>query len=335
MIINSKLNTTIKKWLACYLRGREQRNSYEGVLSKSTVLKTGVPQGSVLSPILFAWYLQDIPQPPAGVEIIISADDLTILCQNTNISTAALMINNYLETLAPYLKFKQLYFSTTKCAAMLFRTWNAEWKTELNIGMEGAKIPTERNIMLLGVHSITFGEHAKILNNTASNRNNSIRAITSRKTGTQGEESHNCVQSDHSLRPQLCLTSLGSKPRRNPLKEIGSKTERRIENHHRVHKNDSNRPPLTRDTLPAVKTHNKILASQFPADMKNPDHPCHELKANNEERRTIRKSLKNHLKTAQTTLDITEGEATRENLHKAYVIYTIVNLQPNRVLNTQ
>ena len=151
----------------------------------------------------------------------------------------------------------------------------------------------------------------------------------------QVEESHNCVQSDHSLHPQLCLTSLGSKPRRNPLKETGSKTERRTENHHRVHKNDSNRPPLTRDTLPAVKTHNKILASQFPADMKNPDHPCHDLKANNEERRTIRKSLRNHLKTAQTTLDITEGEATRENLHKAYVIDTIVNLQPNRVLNTQ
>ena len=132
MIINSRLNTTIKKWLACYLRGREQRTSYKGVLSKSTVLKTGVPQGSLLSPILFTWYLQDIPQPSA-VETIIYTDDITIFCQNTKIYTAALMINSYLDTLARYLKSKQLYVSTTKCAAMPFSTWNAEWKTDLNI----------------------------------------------------------------------------------------------------------------------------------------------------------------------------------------------------------
>ena len=55
IIINSRLNNMIKKWLACYIRCREQRTSYEGVLSKSAVLKTGVPQGSVLCPILSAW----------------------------------------------------------------------------------------------------------------------------------------------------------------------------------------------------------------------------------------------------------------------------------------
>ena len=83
---------------------------------------------------------------------------------------------------------------------------------------------------------------------------------------------------------------------------------------------------LTQDTLClSVKNHNEILASQFAADMKNPDHPCHELQANNEERIAIRKSMSNHLKTTQTTLDITDEEATRENLHKAYVIDTIAN----------
>ena len=42
-------------------------------------LKRGVPQGSVVSPMLFNIPMASIPTPPSGIHIVIYADDVTIL----------------------------------------------------------------------------------------------------------------------------------------------------------------------------------------------------------------------------------------------------------------
>ena len=82
MILKSKLPSFLRRWLYGYLTGREQRTQYEGQLSKSIKLKSGVPQGGVLSPFLFCWYMKDMPKPSEGVEIICYADDITVLAQD-------------------------------------------------------------------------------------------------------------------------------------------------------------------------------------------------------------------------------------------------------------
>ena len=66
-IEQSTLPTNLKRWIANYLQGRQTYVDFRGTKSKYRKVKQGVPQGGVLSPLLFNLYLRNIPQPPAGI----------------------------------------------------------------------------------------------------------------------------------------------------------------------------------------------------------------------------------------------------------------------------
>jgi len=83
---------TILKYIENYIKGRKAYTTYHNSQSKQKQLKSGIPQGGVLSPIPFnIMYMSDIPTPPAGVGRQTYADDIshiTTLSTHTNIHTA-------------------------------------------------------------------------------------------------------------------------------------------------------------------------------------------------------------------------------------------------------
>ena len=70
------------------VKGRKGFTLYHGFKSKLQQFKTGVPQGGVLSPVLFNLYTSGKPNPPTGVSITTYADDMNPAASHSKYKTA-------------------------------------------------------------------------------------------------------------------------------------------------------------------------------------------------------------------------------------------------------
>ena len=66
--------------LSNYLSDRVQYVEYLGAISQSRSIGVGVPQGSILGPLLFLIYINDLPKSNDMFNILMYADDTTLFC---------------------------------------------------------------------------------------------------------------------------------------------------------------------------------------------------------------------------------------------------------------
>ena len=67
-------------WFETFLKRRKQFTSVNGACSKTSVIGCGVPQGSVLGPLLFLLYVNDIQNAFTSATPKLYADDINIFC---------------------------------------------------------------------------------------------------------------------------------------------------------------------------------------------------------------------------------------------------------------
>ena len=75
-------------WFASYLSCRQQKVCVQGLSSAWGEVHVGVPQGSILSPLLFSIYMNDIPNVVQICELNLYADDMEMRCSNADLSCA-------------------------------------------------------------------------------------------------------------------------------------------------------------------------------------------------------------------------------------------------------
>ena len=73
------VSTTPLNRFARYLHNRKQFVDYEGTLSNTVLMTTGVPQGSILGPLLFIIYMNDIREASKNFKTILYADDTNLI----------------------------------------------------------------------------------------------------------------------------------------------------------------------------------------------------------------------------------------------------------------
>ena len=106
------------EWFEDYLRGRMQRVVINGQCSDWGHVSAGVPQGSVLGPLLFLIFINDIVHVVSHCQIRLFADDTCLFIEVDNRVDAARKINDDLESIHKWLKQWLIEFSATKTKSL-------------------------------------------------------------------------------------------------------------------------------------------------------------------------------------------------------------------------
>lgn len=138
-------------WIKSYLKGRIQRVKINDTKqSGDLVVKFGIPQGSVLGPILFILYINDITKTISNLQITVYADDVSLLFKSR--SWSDLEIDSFLQltTLYQYLNSNNLHVNPDKTSCLQFSK-NNSFETNPFILMDGYELPFRSEIKYLGL----------------------------------------------------------------------------------------------------------------------------------------------------------------------------------------
>lgn len=116
-------------WFTSYLTNRNLFVEFKGINSKTQNIYYGVPQGSVLGPLLFILYTNDLPNTLSNSKAILFADDTTIYYSNKDIKTLYTNINKDLIVLNDWFKTNKLSLNVSKTQYILF---NKKRQTHIN-----------------------------------------------------------------------------------------------------------------------------------------------------------------------------------------------------------
>ncbi|MFC1375539.1 MAG: reverse transcriptase family protein [gamma proteobacterium symbiont of Ctena orbiculata] len=101
------------QWIQSFLRDRSQQVRVEGQSSTSVPVVSGVPQGTVLGPLLFLLYINDLPQKVSSTARLFADDSLLYLKISSPADTAELQRD--LDRLQQWEQDWQMSFNPSKC----------------------------------------------------------------------------------------------------------------------------------------------------------------------------------------------------------------------------
>ena len=157
-------------WFRSYLLGRKQQVKLPcGTLSDLCDITTGVPQGSVLGPLLFILYINDLPKCVPLLKVVLFADDTSCLYRAKDNHELFSTLNWQLERLADFFSANKLSLNVRKTRCMAFLPKNCHFHYQ-ELLLDNEKITwitpnsakSDTHYKFLGVlidPELTFREH--------------------------------------------------------------------------------------------------------------------------------------------------------------------------------
>ena len=156
-ILLSKMNNygfrgIVLEWFRNYLSNRKQYVVYNNHNSKIKSIDTGMPQGSILGPLGFIIYVNDIPNCVPDLSCILYADDTSVLASHQDLKTLNDVMSRGIQNLNEWFKSNKLSLNLKKTNSMLFGTQNKTNKTDdFKLSLDNIEIERVNTFKFLGV----------------------------------------------------------------------------------------------------------------------------------------------------------------------------------------
>ena len=139
-------------WFHSYLTNRKQYVSISGFESEVVNMDFGVPQGSVLGPLLFLVYINDLHKAIKFSKTRHFADDTNLLIENKTLKQLNKQLNYDLRQLCNWLKANKISLNCSKTELILFRHPNKPINYDLKVKINGTKLMPSTFVKYLGIN---------------------------------------------------------------------------------------------------------------------------------------------------------------------------------------
>jgi hypothetical protein len=172
------------KLINSYLEGRYQNVVLDGNLSDSTsrwgLVRHGVPQGSILGPLLFLLYINDLPKIVKDKsEVVLYADDTSIIITNFNLTNITNTANKILQNIDQWFTSNLLSLNADKTHYMQFVT-KTSCLTDLHVMCKNKEIENTDGTKFLGLtldNTFTWKKHIDSIVPRLSSACFAVRAV--------------------------------------------------------------------------------------------------------------------------------------------------------------
>ena len=178
---------TYIRWLRAFLSDRRAKVNLNNTLSSSRVMYQGLPQGSVLSPLLFLFYINNLADLlPEDTLNVMFADDVSIVATDRDKNIAQEKVQAAIDIVVRWAKEWKLTLNATKSEGCFFSTWTNDAKWSPVLLVDGISIPHKKNPRLLGAildTSLTLKAHVDKIEADTAKPLNLLRAVSHSEWG--------------------------------------------------------------------------------------------------------------------------------------------------------
>lgn len=161
------IHSSLLNWITSYLTNRTQRVKIRGCISRQIDVKSGVPQGSHLGPLLFLLFINDVVKVFKFSRCLLFADDLKIFTRVCN-RLDALRLQFDLNRLIHWCKINRLNLNVSKCFNVTFH--RNKTPVLMDYYIDGTKLERKLKVKDLGVMfdtKVSFTEHINYITSRA------------------------------------------------------------------------------------------------------------------------------------------------------------------------